>query len=72
MCPSGVIFKKHCKARVRRARCVDSSHMKPVKAHIQQEEAIWKGNHLPAVDLNQRQDIFRPTEINMQSLKGKR
>lgn len=50
---------------------MDISQIKPIKVNIQEEEAIWKDNHLPAVDLNQRKDILIPTEIHMQSSKGK-
>lgn len=37
---------------------MDISQMKLVTVHIQEEEAIWKDNHLPAVDLNQRKDTY--------------
>lgn len=40
--------------------------------HVQEEEAICKNNHLPAVDLDQNKDILLPTEIHLQSLKGKK
>lgn len=26
----------------------------PIKVYIQEEEAIWKNNHLPAVDIDER------------------
>lgn len=39
---------------------MDISQIKPIKVNMQEEEAIWKDNHLPAVDLNQRHSyIYR-------------